>query len=235
MPLPNIPVPQFPRVPFAPGVPQLLRGATALPIFAAPPVLPPAQNGVLWQAAQTQPIWGVFDQDNQPVLTPDSVIDFSQRQEFRVSDFPVQQGQFASYNKVTLPFEIAIKMTVGGTQDDRTQFLNEVAAVAASTDLFTIVTPEVTYLNCNATHYEVTRRGRDGAFFLDDVEMHFRQIIEVNAQYSTTTQQPTANAQNPAAVPSVNQGQVQAQAPTPAATQNAINSFFGTSVNQLVP
>ena len=233
--LPIIPVPQFPNVPFMPGIPQMLRAATALPVISAPPVLPAAPQGVLWQAAQTKPVWGVFDSDNNPVLTPDSIVDFSQRQEYRVSDFPVQQGQFASYNKVTLPFEIAIKMTSGGTADDRRLFLNEVATVAASTDLYTIVTPEATYLNCNATHFEVTRRGTQGAFFLDDVEMHFRQIVEVTAQYSTTNQTSTANAQNPSAVPAVNQGQVQAQ-PIPPATQAAINNFFGgISVNDLVP
>jgi hypothetical protein len=226
MPFPNIPVPQFPNVPFAPGVPQLLRQAGAVQTPSAPPVLPPAQNGVLWQAAQAAPIWGVFDADNNPVLTPDSIIDFSNRQEYRVSDFPVQQGQFASYNKVTLPFEIAIKMTSGGTVDDRAQFLNEVAQVAASTELYTIVTPEKTYLNCNAIHYEVTRRGKDGAYWLDDVEMHFRQIIEVTAQYSTTTVQPTENAQNPAAVPAVNQGQVQPQIPAPATVMLADDTFF---------
>ena len=225
MPFPNIPVPQFPDVPFAPGVPQLLRQAT-VPVPSAPPVLQPAQNGVLWQAAQGDPVWGVFDSDNNAVLTPDSIIDFSNRQEYRVSDFPVQQGQFASYNKVTLPFEIAIKMTSGGTVDDRTQFLNEVTQVAASTGLYTIVTPEKTYLDCNATHYEVTRRGKDGAFWLDDVEMHFRQIIQVTAQYSTTATQPTENAQNPAAVPAVNSGQVQPQTPAASTVQLADDTFF---------
>jgi len=226
MPSVFISVPQFPNVPFAPGVPQLLRSATALPIASAPPVLPPAQNGVLWQAAQGDPVWGVFDSDNVPVLAPDSIIDFSNRKQFRVSDFPVQQGQFASYNKVALPFEIAIKMTSGGTVSDRTQFLNDVEFVAASTDMYTIVTPEKTYLNCNATHYEVTRRGRDGAYFLDDVEMHFRQIIEVVAQYSTVTTQPTQNAKNPAAVPATNGGQVQPQKPAPATVKLADDTFF---------
>lgn len=226
MPLPNISVPQFPDVPFAPGVPQLLRSATAIPNPSAPPVLPPAQNGVLWQAAQGDPVWGVFDQDNNAVLTPDSIIDFGNRQEYRVSDFPVQQGQFASYNKVTLPSEISIKMTSGGTVDDRTQFLNEVAQVAASTDLYTVVTPEKTYIDYTATHFEVTRRGKDGAFWLDDVEMHFRQVIQVTAQYSTVTTQPTENAQNPAAVPATNSGQVQPQTPAPATVQLADDTFF---------
>lgn len=225
MPLPIIVVPEFPNVPFLPGVPQLLRSATVLPPIS-PPVLPPAQNGVLWQAAQGDPVWGVFDSDNNPVLTPDSIIDFSSRQEFRVSDFPVQQGQFASYNKVRLPFDIAIKMTSGGTVADRTEFLNQVDQVAASTDLYTIVTPEKTYIDVNATHSEVTRRGRDGAFWLDDVEMHFRQIIEVTAQYSTTTIQPTENARNPAAVPAVNNGQVQPQVPSAATVQLADDTFF---------
>lgn len=226
MPLPNIQVPQFPNVPMAPGVPQLLRSSTAAPIPAAPPVLQPALNGALWQAAQSDPVWGVFDSDNNPVLTPDSIIDFSNRQEYRISDFPVQQGQFASYNKVRLPFDIAIKMTSGGTVSDRTQFLSEVDQVAASTDLYMIVTPEKTYFGVNATHVEVTRRGKDGAFWLDDVEVHFRQIVQVTAQYSTTTIQPTENAQNPAAVPAINAGQVQPQVPSAATVTLADDTFF---------
>lgn len=221
MPLPTLNIPVFPNVPFMPGVPQVPRAFGTQPVIQSPPVLPPAQNGALWHAAQAAPVWGVFDENNNPVLSPDSILDFGVRQDFRVSDFPVQQGQFASYNKVLLPFDVAIKMTRSGTVAERTAFLGQVDAVSKSLNLFTIVTPEKTYLDCNAVHYEVTRRGRDGAFWLDDVEMHFRQIVQVTAQYSTTNQQPTANAQNPAAVPAVNQGQVQAQPPTPAIQQSA--------------
>lgn len=205
----------FPNVPNLPGVPQLAR--SLLFLANSPPAIGnQALSGVLWHATQAAPTWGVFDSANVSVLTADSVQDFGWRQEYRVSNFPVQQGEFASYNKVRLPFECSVVATKGGTLSQRNAFLRQVDDLAASLKLYTIVTPEKSYLNCNVTRTELARRGSGNAFWFD-VELFFVQIIEVTSQYSATTGAPsTANAQVASAIPTANSGLTNAATPSTA-------------------
>jgi hypothetical protein len=114
---------------------------------------------------------------------------------------------------------------------DRTDLLKQVQALASSTQLYTIRTPERTYENCNLEHYEVSRNDVKDAFFLTRVELTFVEIRQVTAQYGDTPifllgvspYSPAAagdfdfslqNAQSPAALPTANQGTVQAQTPS---------------------
>jgi hypothetical protein len=208
MTLPIIVVPLYPNVPNLPGVPQLLRNPL-FPASPAPTLGTPAAQDSLWQASQMQAAWGIYDSTGTTlVVTPDSVLDFDNRNEWRVSNFPIQAGGFASYNKVTVPFEVSVRMSKGGSVSDRTAFLNQIKAIASDTNLYTILTPEQTYQNCNITRYEVSRRGASGAFFLTEVDVFFVQIIQVTAQYSNASQL-TQNAQNPASVSYLSQGAVQ--------------------------
>ena len=197
---------QFPNVPNLPGVPQIIRqlGITIPPFIPGIPIL----GNVLAQASQSFNVWGVFSQPQssaqspEQVVNPDSIREFSTRSEWRISNFPVQQGSF---------------MVKGGSIDERQQFESEIDALAASIALYTIITPEKSYLNCNVSRFEKTRRGARDAFFTV-VDLFFVQIIQVNATYSTT-----ANASVPNALPNASLGTVVPQ-PVTQASQNILNS-----------
>lgn len=222
-----IPKPPFPNVPKLPGVPQLAR-SNLFPT-APPPVLGLALAlGKLWQSIFAQPQWGIykigvapaiptvnaggiFDPRNKPpdvlVIQPDSFGEFEYRNEWSVSDFPVQQGAFASFDKVSNPFEILVRMYKGGTKEARKKFLDSIEAIAGTLDFYKILTPERTYLNVNVTRFEVARRGARGAYFLSEVDLYFREIRTVTASYSTRSTL-TQNAQDPSAASVVNTGTV---------------------------
>lgn len=216
MSLDIIPKLPFPLVPDLPGVPLLARTAnqaiinatTVINIARAFRTQAPAD--VLFHAAKAAPVWGVFDANGNRVIDADNVMSFDYRGEYSVSNFPVQNEAFASYNKVRHPFDTAIRMTKGKTQAERTTFLNQCQAVADSLDLFTILTPEKPYLGCNVTRMEMYRKEVKGAFFVE-VELVFTQIQQVDAQYNINGVQATstANARMPPAVPPINQGNVQ--------------------------
>ena len=214
-----VPLPPFPNVPNLPGVPQLAR-SISFPT-SAPTIGSQATSGALWHAVTAAPVWAVVDSTNTPVVTPDSVMDFGWRQEYKVSNYPIQQGQFASYNKVRVPFESSVVMTKGGTLHDRNQFLQQIDHVAASLGLYTIVTPEKSYLNVNVTRAELSRRGSGNAYYFD-VEMFFIQIIEITPQYSSTVAPSTVNSSVPSAAPAVNTGQSNAQTPSTAVQAAAL-------------
>lgn len=225
-----IPKPTFPNVPRLPGVPQVRRS----PLFPANPG-PIIGTGValgrLWEALTAQPTWGVFRQQDpatdengvqtvtvrgnlQPVVTPDSVLDFGYRNDYDVADYPVQDGGFVNYNKVSLPYEASVRFSKGGTKEERRQFLAQLEDILVTTDLFYILTPERTYVDVNPIRLEVVRRGASGAYFLTEVDLFFREIRSVKAQY-TNTAVATENAQNPSAQPVDNNGTVFGERPVP--------------------
>lgn len=229
-----IPKNPFPDVPLLPGVPLLARAALTVIVDVNAVIQIAAKFAVqtplivLQQAARAKPVWGVFDSNGNKVINPDNVMAFDYRAEWSVSNFPVQNGQFASYNKVLHPFDTSVVLTKGGTENDRTAFILACEHVAASLNLFTIMTPEKQYLNCNVTRMEMSRKETKGAFFVS-VELFFTQIVQVDAQYSSDGAQgtSTANASVPSAVPSVNQGTIQALPPSPQ-TAAVVNSKLTT-------
>ena len=55
--------------------------------------------------------WGIFDQSGDPVITADTIVEVGYRREYRISDFPVEEGSFASYNKVQTPYDVRVTCT----------------------------------------------------------------------------------------------------------------------------
>jgi hypothetical protein len=244
-----MPTIMFPDVPLLPGVPQLLRPISQA--IAANPVLSIGLGTVetlLITALNQAPTWGIFDQSgNQLGLLPNSqstlqaiagtlaaqltgnnatvlstfAVDYTG--ESRSSDFPVEDGSFASYNKVQLPASPVVTLILDGSESDRTAFLNLINAACVGTDLYNVVTPEVTYSNYSIERYSYTRRASKGVTLLL-VECHLKEIRQVQA---TLTTAPLIVAPiNPAAASSVDNGNVQ-----PAAVPQSILKGMANGAN----
>jgi hypothetical protein len=226
--MPNIP---FPNVPEYPGVPPLLRQANSA--IAAIPALAigiGTLEGILGNALQQPLNWGIFDSlgnqlggsstsgnsilgalaaqltgNNAPVL---STLSFDFTREAKVSDFIIEQGSFASFNKVQNPANPVVTLAFSGSQDDRTNFLNAIDAACISTDLFSVVTPEVTYVNYSLERYSISRRGDRGATLLV-VEISLKEIREVSATFTQSLAMPILNPQNASATTPTNNGLTQ--------------------------
>lgn len=205
MPLPNLDIPQFPDVPNLPGVPALARSLVSqvgagLNRFGALVGLPPLITLAL-------PAWGVFDENNHPVAIADSVRGVDYHSESRVSDYPQEKGAFASYNKVQSPYQSSVSLTCGGNESRRAAFLAALQFAKDSTNLYSIVSPEVVYLNANIVALGYRRTSRDGASLLT-VDLQIEEIrVSATAAFAD-------NVQNPASADTVSQGQVQASTPT---------------------
>ena len=146
--------------------------------------------------------WGVF-LDGSPVVTADTVTSVSYRQEWAISDFPVENGSFNSYNKVQIPFDVRVRFTAGGSESNRAALLSSVASIADdSVNLYTVVTPEETYSSVTITHYEYSRTAVNGVGLLSvDV-----WCLNVNEQSAATT---LSNTQSPSGASQNNGGTVQ--------------------------
>lgn len=192
--------PTYPLVPAVAGVPAVLRsGAQVLDTLTLGFLgLGDLVNTIIG----SEPVlWGIYDPNGKIITDYDSMVSMNYRNDSRVSDYPVENGTFASYNKVSDPFNIQIQLSCGGNLTRRAAFQADLLAAAKSLTLYTIVAEDGTFNNCNLVSLDWGRSQQDGAHIIKAF-CEFREI----RQRGTTAFKNTAM---PSGEDIVNQGQVQ--------------------------
>lgn len=102
--MPSIP---FPKVPDLPGVPNIARKLGSN--IGVGDVVGALQSGSLKSllAGALGTTWGVYDISGRLVIEADSVLDVEYRNDSKLSDYPVEQGSFYTYNKVATPYTVS--------------------------------------------------------------------------------------------------------------------------------
>lgn len=161
MPILTVPKSLYPLVPNAPGVPALLRaGAQILDTITLGYLgIGDALNSLIGE----DPVkWAVLDSTGK-ALPYESVNAVGYQNESRVSDYPLENGAFAAYNKVDSPFDVIVTLTQGGAEEDRRTMIKAVENARKSLDLYTVMVPEGVYRNVNFTSLTIQRSTREGA------------------------------------------------------------------------
>jgi hypothetical protein len=178
-------------------------------------------------AAVAGKIGGV--QGGTPVITPDSVLSLEWHGEERISDYPLMDGTFASFNKVKVPYDLRIVMTCQGlnyVQDvlqtatqlidqalgnlglafgqpmDRPAFLQQLDAMLDDTNLYDVVTPDKVYKNVNLVSYNHAKRNDEGATMII-AELLFREVRIAQQTYGGGIASSSESAASPVNVGSV--------------------------------
>lgn len=173
MPSVFVPTPAFPTVPQLPGVPplNLAPGVT----FNLPTAVFADASGV-FSSFGSRSRWGIYSRSGQQALIADAVSGVEYARDYAISDYPQTEGSFASYNKVQRPFQAKVIFLVG---TNRPQFLNQAEAIAKSLDLFTVITPEISYPSANIVHHSYRRIAANGATLIQ-VEVWLQEVRIVN-------------------------------------------------------
>ena len=237
--MPRIP---FPNIPSLVGVPPLAR-SDSVPNTARA-ALGIAQ-GTLWRIFQVETQWGIFDDSGQPVIDAGafsgavgaiaeaagvnggavSTGSVEVVGEARPADFPVEKGGFASYNKVLLPGQYSVRMIVCGDESTRAEFLEWMEGAVESTDLFTVVTPEITYDNVTLERYNYARTASGGVSMIV-ADLVLREIREVSARYAKADKSgQLGNVSTPDAAMPVDAGNVQPAQPNSSVLRGIADSF----------
>lgn len=206
-------------VPDLPGVPVL--SAYADPPGLAFALLTEDGAGVFNSTSPIQ--WGLF-LNGESVIVADAVATFSFKQEFSVSDYPVEDGAFASYDKVQIPQEVRFRFTSGGSQSNRQALIDSVKAIIGDTENFyTAVTPEHVIENMTATHWDYARNNAVGLISID--------VWAINIQVPSSTPN-FQNTQSPSGASQQPGGSVQTSStPTTDTSQPLTTSLqFGSNV-----
>jgi len=199
----------FVNVPILPGVPAI-NSAIGVISQIADLLLGDTVSNLFGDAQQ----WGIF-QGGDPVVTADSVVSMEFKKEWAISDYPVEEGSFETYDRVSLPFDARIRFSAGGSLASREALLSSIEAISGDTDLFDVVTPERVYTGVTISHYSYNRSARNGVGLLQvDV-----WVFQVNQNAMSVF----GNTAAPDGADQVNDGPVQATAPS-SSQQSAITN-----------
>ncbi|HQS69802.1 MAG TPA: hypothetical protein PLM58_09235 [Novosphingobium sp.] len=198
--------PVFPDVPKVPGVPAVARSALN-PGTATEPQI--TQDSITVTAtARNQ--WGIYTTAGALALDPDTIEAVGYDAEYRVADYPIEEGGFETYDKVALPFHNRVIMSKGGTLEQRRAFVKAVEELRGDLELYNVVTPEWTFLNVNIVRIGIDRNREQGAGLIT-VELQLQEIRQnVSASFSATRE--------PASASPASKGSVQPKPNAPATT-----------------
>ena len=129
--------------------------------------------------------WGIVNEYGIPVLLADSVASMSYDAGASVSNFPVENGEFRSYNKTRNPSIASVQLTksTGGTMS-RGLFLTQLETFLQSPISFHIVTPEYVYMNYQIIGVNHSRSASDGATLIK-VNLDLQEIVKANLDYAS--------------------------------------------------
>lgn len=198
------------NVPKVPGVP-------ALPSYSANNISLLVADVTFAINSLFGPQWGIF-LDGAQAFPYQSILDFDYKQDFPISDYQVEEGGFQSYDKVTLPFDVKVRVVSGGSESEREALLTAVHDAAATLDLFDVVSPERTYVGCNITHFDYKRSSSSGVGIII-IDIWFTEVRESATATFANTQQPGVAGQQ-------NTGSVTAQPAGQAINQNFDNETW---------
>lgn len=183
-----MPLIPYPNVPNVAGVPQLHRNPNQATTAGA---VSTVSTNATSSSVQSKVVgsWQIVDSQGAAIITPDSVLQLEYRGESRISSAPVEQGAFASYNKIASPYDLRLVITCGGNgvmrRDD---FLSTLNALANSTALCTVVTLDAIFADCNLASFDYRRQANNGATLII-ADCFFQEIRQTASAGLRSTKQ----------------------------------------------
>lgn len=137
--------------------------------------------------------------------------------EGKVVSTPIEQGSFASYNKVESPVTISSQLAVEGEMSDLQSVVDTLFELKTNTETLNFVTPVREYEGFTLEKFSYQQAVENGINLLY-VDITLMEIKEVEPQY-TDTQAPapitTKGAKNPANVSTQDKGKQQVKSEPP--------------------
>lgn len=174
------------------GVPNLLKGA----VKATVATLLSNTLGKLYDFFVVPPKWGIYlPGSSTKAIEVASVVAMDIAGSADVSDYPIEQGSFVSYNKVILPDVFQFRIAQDGQEASRTYFLDWLQRAKNGLDVFDVVCPEFVYPNATLIRYTIRRTAESGASMVT-ADCVFQQVREKPAKYSSSQTEKPENEES---------------------------------------
>lgn len=221
---PALITPKYVNVPASPGVPSIFRSPGYVQVVDAVVAL----DSISLLLFGNPLVYGIYDASLNPVIESSGVIGVELRKEWNASDYPVEEGQFATYNKVKRPFDACVTFSFADSLQDRSGYLQTLEGAAGSTAIFSVVTPEFVYPSATIVSYTYRRRnGQGDTLIRTDVWVKEVQIISIARVLPSGVASTTlSNTQNPSSASTQSSGTMYTAPVTPV-TQTPLPDLTG--------
>jgi hypothetical protein len=148
------------------------------------------------------PAYGITNSSGSAVVQFDSAVEFDVDADSAINSHPIEQGQFAAYNRVQEPIKIGLLLacqgktasSASGAQSIRTSFISTLKALRQGTQVVTISTPDASYPNMTLKRFSYKKTADRGAVTIwADTQWAEEQSSNV-AVSAPATSQPQGNA-----------------------------------------
>lgn len=141
--------------------------------------------------------WRLAPVKGGTALSFDSMLSVDVKSENQVVQEAVEEGSFATYNKLASPTSIHIKLAKSGYDYDQQAFLKELDKLCDGVDLLRLTTPSATYSGYNVESYAYIRDDTSGAQLLT-VELSLVEVREVSTNVTTSSTSSTSGSEKKA-------------------------------------
>lgn len=141
-----------------------------------------------------------------------SMLEFSAEKASRLPDEPIEQGSFATYNRVIEPIVISCRLAVEGYPSQLHRIVDRLTTLSENDEKVVLVTPEQTYQNMMLESFDYRRDSMSGRGVLF-VDLRLKEIREVkSAQTTTSVEEPieAEDCEDGSCVDDIEDGEVQA-------------------------
>lgn len=152
-----------------------------------------------------RPVYAIVDSETfEPLTVPDSWGEFAPRYESQASDYPIETGAYAVYNKVRRPIGVTVTLIKTGSDVARFTWLAAIqqAEVQNPTRLYTLISPQGVYVDYTILNMSFETRPDRGSNMLF-LTLQFMQIQQIPSSDDSKT-----NVQEPKSSPIDRIGQV---------------------------
>jgi len=126
--------------------------------------------------------WGIYDLNGNLVFNADSISEVKYAVKTKVSNFPVEKGTFATYNKVQEPDSVKLKLLASGAAKV-SPLIAKLKQETVSPNLYNIVTPLNIYANMTLENFNYSQTSTKGLELLS-IDASFLEVREVNPTFT---------------------------------------------------
>lgn len=127
--------------------------------------------------------WTLLNASGDAAVTFTSFLSMELRNESLLLDGPVEEGSFATYNKIETPLEVDVSLGIQGDDAELQKALDTLNSLQAGLELISLITPDAEYTDLNLFGFSFQRRREDGVGVLW-VDLMLKSVKQVKAAYT---------------------------------------------------
>ena len=164
--------------------------------------------------------WDMFDSKGRKLFTFDTFFSLDSLADARVTQAPVENGTFASYNKTVSPMRTTVVLGYTGLALIRAAILRRCESLLKGTELVSIVTPDKTFVNMSVVAVDHSYTAVNGVDRLM-LALTLEEVRQVQPAYATEKLLSKGNVKNSADASTVAVGKQQGRAPRTSTLERA--------------